>query len=332
MRRGFTGSLDMRFIVYGVGAIGGTLAARLALSGQEVLGIARGAMLDAIRADGLTFTSANGVDNARFPCFGDPAECELRDDDVIVLTMKSQDTQAALERLRDAGAYGQAVICAQNGVANERMALRFFPDVYGMTVMLPAQYSIPGRVEAFGAPKYGLFDIGRIPSGRDDRAEEIAASLDAAGFDCAVDAEVMNSKYGKLLLNVGNIVGAALGTKARFGPWYDAAREEAEAVYAAAGIVTSDVDFDSPRREFMKIVDLPGIERSGSSSLQSLIRGTGSIETDFFNGEIVLLGRLHGVPTPVNAALCRVARRMIVEKIPAGAFPEGDIAPLVAAS
>jgi 2-dehydropantoate 2-reductase len=49
--------------------------------------------------------------------------------------------------------------------------------------------------------------------------------------------------------------------------------------------------------------------RAGSSSWQSLARGTGAIETDYLNGEIVLLGRLHGVPTPVNMALCKQAAR-----------------------
>jgi 2-dehydropantoate 2-reductase len=48
-------------------------------------------------------------------------------------------------------------------------------------------------------------------------------------------------------------------------------------------------------------------ERAGSSSWQSLARGTGTIETDFLNGEIVLLGRLYGVPTPLNQAICRLA-------------------------
>jgi 2-dehydropantoate 2-reductase len=322
----------VRFIVYGVGAVGGTIAARLALGGEEVVGIARGPMLEAIQAGGLKLTTWEGAVTARFPCFEDPSQCGLRDDDVVLLTVKSQDTGGALERLRDAGGYGQAVVCAQNGVANERAALRHFPRTYGMTVMLPSQYATPGAVETFGAPKFGLFDIGRFPSGVDDLTDAVAVALNRAGFDCVADPDVMSSKYGKLLLNVGNIVGAALGTKARFGPWYDEARREAEAVLKAAGIGFGDVDFDSPRRRLMEIVEIPGVERSGSSSLQSLLRGTGSIETDYLNGEIVLLGRLHSVPTPVNAALCRVARRMIGERIPAGSFPEAEIARLVAAS
>ncbi|WUJ19490.1 hypothetical protein OHS70_07955 [Streptomyces sp. NBC_00390] len=43
--------------------------------------------------------------------------------------------------------------------------------------------------------------------------------------------------------------------------------------------------------------------RTGGSTWQSLVRGTGSIETDHLNGEMVLLGRQQGVPTPVNEVL-----------------------------
>jgi len=323
----------MRIIVYGVGAVGGVIAARLALSGHEVVGIARGGMLAAMReAGGLRLITSVGTELARFACHADPSEIELRPDDAIILTVKSQDTDGALERLRAAGAYGQAIVCGQNGVANERLALRHFPNVYGMTVMVPAQFSTPGEVVTFGAPKYGLFDLGRYPTGDDDTAHRIADILTAAGFGAVIDPEVMRSKYGKLLLNVGNMVGAALGTKARFGPWYDAARKEAELVYAAAGIVPADLDFDSPRRKQMGTVDIPGQVRVGSSSLQSLARGTGSLETDFLNGEIALLGRLHGVPTPVNAALCRIGRHMLAHNMGPGEFPEADVAGIVATS
>ena len=91
----------MRFIVYGVGAIGGTIAAALARSGQEVVGIARGPMLDAIRERGLLLRTPGGAATARFPCHADPAEIDFTTDDVILLAMKTQDTEAALMRLRD---------------------------------------------------------------------------------------------------------------------------------------------------------------------------------------------------------------------------------------
>ena len=51
-----------------------------------------------------------------------------------------------------------------------------------------------------------------------------------------------------------------------------------------------------------------GRPRSGSSTWQSFARGDGTNEIDWLNGEIVLLGRLHGVPTPINTMLCELAR------------------------
>jgi 2-dehydropantoate 2-reductase len=81
----------------------------------------------------------------------------FRQDDAILLTMKTQDTVAALERLRAAGAAGQPIFCVQNGVANERFALRRFPEVHGVTVMMPADLSAPGEVSVFSTPRHGIF-------------------------------------------------------------------------------------------------------------------------------------------------------------------------------
>jgi 2-dehydropantoate 2-reductase len=67
-------------------------------------------------------------------------------DDAILLTMKTQHTLAALERLRAAGVREQPIFCVQNGIANERFVLRRFPEVHGVTVMMPASFVIPGEV------------------------------------------------------------------------------------------------------------------------------------------------------------------------------------------
>jgi 2-dehydropantoate 2-reductase len=79
----------------------------------------------------------------------------------------------------------------------------------------------------------------------------------------------------------------------------------------------------------MKSTPIQGIERVGTSSVQSLVRGTGAIETDYFNGEIVLLGRMHGIPRPVNLAFTRVARRMVRDHMAPGDFTEAEIERLV---
>lgn len=113
----------MRVLIYGVGAIGGTVAAALSLSGQDVIGIARGARLEAVRTDGLLLRSPERTTRAYFPCVANPAEISFHADGAIVLTMKTQDTVPALKRLCAAGVREQPNFCVQNGVANERFAL-----------------------------------------------------------------------------------------------------------------------------------------------------------------------------------------------------------------
>lgn len=308
----------MKFVIYGVGAIGGVLAAKLALAGEEVIGIARGPQLEALRRQGLLLRTPEGEQTVRFGAAADPAEMAFAGDDVVVLAMKTQDTPLALQRLRAAGVSTQAIVCAQNGVTNERFALRRFPNVYAMTVILPSLFTTPGEVAAFGMPKPGILDLGRYPAGQDAPAEAIAAALRRAGFASEVDPDIMQSKYGKLLLNLANIIEAAMVPGDHSGI-VRAARQEAEAVYRAAGIVCRDVGEGDPRRRaLMRDTPIAGIEWVGSSTRQSLVRHTGSIETDYLNGEIVLLGRLNDVPTPVNAYFSGLAQRMLGEKLKPG--------------
>jgi 2-dehydropantoate 2-reductase len=305
----------MRIIVYGVGAIGGTVAAALALSGREVVGVARGAQLAAIRADGLLLRTPALEARARFDCRADPTEFALRTDDAILLTMKSQDTVAALERLQAAGLRDQPIFCVQNGVANERSASQRFANVHGVAVMMPAGYDRPGGVAVFATPRLGIFDIGRYPEGRDGADDALAEALNAANVAAFVTETVMESKYGKLLMNLNNIVAATLGEAARQGRFPGLLRAEAEAAFRAAGIRWRDVGASDPRRAaLLRREEIAGVVRIGDSSTQSLARGAGSIETEYLNGEIVRLGRLQGVPTPVNAAFVELAERMIRER------------------
>jgi 2-dehydropantoate 2-reductase len=242
--------------------------------------------------------------------------------------MKSQDTKPALEALAAAGVTDQPIVCAQNGVDNEREALRFFPNVYAMMVVMPATFVRPGEVVAFGGPRAGIFDIGRYPSGADATTGRICAALERAGFAAFPTADAMQSKYGKLIMNLGNVLDAAAGEAAFRSDLGDAARTEARIVLGAAGITLSAAGGadDERRQQLMQMQPVAGAERVGSSSAQSLARGTGSIETEYLNGEIVLLGRLHGVPTPVNEGLVRLGRHLIAEKSKPGSLNLDEVA------
>jgi 2-dehydropantoate 2-reductase len=302
--------VSTRYVVFGAGAVGGVIGARLSQAGHEVALIARGAHLEAIRSQGLRLLTPAEDMTLRIPAAADPAELDVgRDGDVVLLTVKSQDTLGALDQLRAAGAAAVPVVCVQNGVENERVAQRRFPEVYGAYVLAPTNHLEPGVVEATGAKLSGFLYFGRYPSGSDRRCEQIAEALSSARFVARAVDDVMRLKHAKLLLNLANVVGALFADAPEMSDVEARVRAEGEAVLAAAAIPHDD-PHASDRETRWKDLGVAAVEgriRGGSSTWQSLRRGTGAIETDYLNGEISLLGRLHGVSTPLNDGLCRLA-------------------------
>ncbi|MBQ0902910.1 ketopantoate reductase family protein [Micromonospora sp. U21] len=335
----------MRYVIIGAGAVGGTIGVRLAEAGRDVTLVARGAHLDAIRDRGLTLRQPDGEITARLAAVDGPGDRPLPADTVLILTVKSQDTAGALAAWVDApvaggGTAGERLplVTAQNGVANERAALRLFATVHPVCVWLPATHLDPGVVVANGYPYPGMLHVGHYPAGADDTDQAIAddtdqaiaADLTAAGFVAPVRPDVMRWKYGKLLANLGNGLQALLG---RDIPDALAERVRAEGVAALAAARIAHTSPDEERAERGDRVQqrpVAGEGRSGGSTWQSLARGAGSTEVDHLNGEIVLLGRLHGVPTPANVAVQRAVRRAVRERIGAGAFPLAELEKMIA--
>ncbi|MBW0103089.1 ketopantoate reductase family protein [Pseudonocardia sp. KRD291] len=301
----------MRYVVIGAGAVGGTIGARLAEAGRDVVLVARGRHLDVIRRRGLRLDDPDGSRTLAIPAVASVDELDWRPGDVALLATKTQDTEPILDALA-AHVPDVVVACAQNGVANERMAAARFARVQAVLVILPAEHYEPGVVIASSAPVPGVLDVGTYPTGTDDVSGAIAADLTAAGFSSKPDPAVMDGKYGKLLTNLGNAVEAACGRDdPAVADLLAAVTDEGERVLAAAGITARTGDDDRVRRDGL-ITQRPvgGRERGGGSSWQSLRRGTGSIEAEYLNGEIVALGSAHGVATPVNAVMAGVAGEM----------------------
>jgi 2-dehydropantoate 2-reductase len=318
--------MPTRFVIYGAGAIGGVVGAQLFRAGTEVVLIARGAHAAAMQADGITLEHGDDEEVFAVPVVTDPAAIDWRNDDVVMLTMKSQDTLAAVRALAAVAPPSIAVVCAQNGVDNERVVLRHFAHTYGCVVMMPAAHLEPGRVQAHAWPTPGLLDVGVSPRGADATAQAIVDAYNAAGFNCLVRDEVMRWKYTKLLMNLANAVVALCGSSDESADLRRAARHEGMAVLDAAGIDYASEDEDRARRaDHLTIVPLKGEYRLGGSTHQSLARGTGEVESDWLNGEIVLLGRIHGVPTPVNAALQRLANDAARRGLPPESVPAAEI-------
>lgn len=321
----------VRYVVIGAGAIGGLVGGRLAQHGHDVVLVARGDHGDTIRRSGLRIESPDDTVTVRVPCVGHPTEVGFTDDDAVLLATKSQDTLAAVSDLAGASPPEVPVVCFQNGVANEPTVLRWFARVQAAVVMCPAVHLSPGVVRAYSAPVSGLLDIGRYPDGTDEVTEGIVAALNDSSWNSVARPDVMRWKYGKLLLNLYNALDATTGFDDDVSDLLRRTRTEALACFEAAGIDAISSEEDRERRgDLLTMRSVSGEDHPGASSWQSLERGSGAIETDWLNGEIVLLGRLHGVPTPVNETLCRVADEMARAGAPPRSFPVDELRSRVA--
>jgi 2-dehydropantoate 2-reductase len=326
----------MHYVIIGAGAVGGTIGGRLHQHGHQVTLVARGPHLEAMRRRGLRLATPDGDYRLEVPVTGDPTEVALTPDTVLVLTAKSQDTAAALTEWADVPVRGGGtaaerlpVLCAQNGVANERLALRLFERVYGVCVWLPATLLEPGVVVAPGQPYSGMLHVGRYPDGvTDGTVQEISAKATTSRLAVRAKNGVMRWKYGKLLGNLGNGVGALLGTRDQ--ELVGQLRAEGMAVLHAAGIAhTSREEELAERGALVDIGEVTGHSSGKNSTWQSLARQAGSVEVDYLNGEVVLLGREQGVPTPVNLAVQQLVRRAARDRTPPGQLSAGDIRALL---
>lgn len=318
----------MRYVVYGAGAVGGGIGGKLAQAGKDVVLIARGDHLRAMQADGLRLRTPR--EDVRVPvvAVGSPAEVDWRGDDVVLLTMKTQDTVAALEALREAAGSRVRVFCAQNGVENERMAARRFEHVYATLVQMPTTHLTPGEVLLFGATVWGNLDTCVYPSGVDATVEQFCRDVEDAGFEAAPDPKALEQKYAKLIFNMNNIAQALFTLTDDPTALIALLRAEAEAALRAAGIRWTPVE--EARQTNFVYGEIPGLKREGGSTWQSVVTGR-SLETDYLNGEIVMLGRVYGVPTPGNVTMLDIAAQTAAARLqPGWITPEECLAQIAA--
>ena len=198
----------------------------------------------------------------------------------------------------------------------------------GVTVMLPATHLEPGVVVQASAPVPGMLDVGCYPSGTDDRCEAFAAAVRAAGFDSVVRPDVMAWKHRKLLLNLGNAAQAACAPSEARDRLAELARAGGRAGLGAprASRWSPPSRTPSAAATCSRRSAIAGRgERGGGSTWQSVRRGTGNVESDYLNGEISMLGRLHGVPTPANDLLRATAARLAAERAEPGSLDAADL-------
>lgn len=226
--------------------------------------------------------------------------------DLVVVLVKSLQTDAAMRGALSLVGPGTTVLSLQNGLGHEDI----LADVVGRGRVLAGKTYVGGVMRGPGHILSGVdgkdTHIGELDGRISPRARAIAEAFTAAGLRTTVSDNIVGTMWDKLLVNVGT--GALTGiTRLTYGQLYDepllaataqAAVAEAIAVALAAGVVLSLTEPEQAWR-----LASAGLAPSFKTSmLQSLEKGS-TTEIDFINGSVVRHGQRHGVPTPVNATL-----------------------------
>ncbi|MBA7635714.1 hypothetical protein ES703_43318 [subsurface metagenome] len=319
----------MRHIIYGAGGIGCVIGGHLARTGHDVILIGRPGHVTAINERGLRLITPTGTHILQIPAVTEPAQIDFSPDDAVFLCMKGQDTEEALRTLREV-TEDAPIFCFQNGVRNEEIAAGYFPRVYGVMVRVGAVYLNDGEVTARRDPP-GWFIIGCYPQGTDELAEATANSLRTASFLVKTSGDAMPYKWGKLMGNLSNAIGAITnGGGSELNTISQATQQELQELLTQAGIhwISQDEvsgewpDITAPLRGSLDT-------EAQSSTWQSLAREQGTVETEFLNGEVIRLARRLGRQAPINEMLLRISQEMAGNRELPGKYSPAQLSELL---
>lgn len=297
----------MRIAIVGAGGVGGLLGGLLVRSGAEVVVVARGRQLEAVRKSGIRVDSPLGFFTMRVAgAAEDPAA--LPPADAVLLCVKAWQVSELAPRLAPLIAPGGVVVPLQNGVeAADQLAQALGQDpVAGGIIKVLAWLDGPGAVKHVGnAPVVIMGERGPRAAGPSPRLDALAAALGRAGADARVSQDVERDIWEKFLaIEPWGAVAAA--SRAPIGvlralPETRALQREAMAevtALARARGVSLAADVVEKTEAF-----LDGVPPEGTASMQRDMGAGRPSEFEDQVGAVRRLGRRSGVPTPVHDAL-----------------------------
>lgn len=294
----------MRIVIMGAGGLGGYFGARLAVAGNDVAFVARGAHLAAIRVDGLRVTSALGDLHLRdIVATDDPST--LAPADVVMIAVKLWDTETAAEAVKPLVRAGTAVVSFQNGVNKDDVLIRILgrDAVIGGVGQIGVVIGSPGVIAHTGT--MAKLTFGELDNSRSARVEALHAACVAAGIDAEIADDIGLATWQKFVFLVG-MSGCTASMRSPIGPiranahargfLLDVVRE-AVAVGRAMG-VPLPADYAEQRMAFIET--LPA---EMTASMQGDLARRNRLELPWLGGALVELGARVGVPTPLNRAI-----------------------------
>lgn len=311
----------MRYLIMGAGALGSVFGGLLAHSGRSVAFVGRGAHLAHLKSHGLTIDGLWGEFH-----LGPVPTPEAEPDvlyDIILLCVKSFDTQEACRQVRPYLAPEGLVVSVQNGLGNLEIIAREFgaARTIGARVIFGARIKRPGAVTVtVYADKVLLGAVsGLTPR---SRLEAVAADLNAAGIPTQVVDDILTHLWGKVLYNCAlNPLGAILGVP--YGALGDNPEtrqlmrliiDEIYQVAAAKSVPLSHATAEAYFQHFLENL-VPPTAAHWPSMWQDLEAGRRT-EIEALNGAICRYGRETGVATPYNDTISRLVRFLEASRRP----------------
>jgi 2-dehydropantoate 2-reductase len=297
----------MRIAVFGTGAVGGYFGGRLAQAGEDVVFIARGEHLRAIRDHGLRVDSIRG-DFVVQPAQATDEPGQAGAVDVVLVGVKAWQVPEAAEAMRPMVGPDTFVVPLQNGVeaASQLAAVLGERHVLGGFCRLGSHILGPGHIHHDGADPYVAFgELDNRPSQRAERLRQAFAR--AGGVTAEIPPDIQAATWEKLLL-IASLSGVGAVTRAPVGivrgvpearQLLEEAMREVLVVARARSIALADEAVD----RMLAFVDSvpPGV----TASMQRDIMEGRPSELAYQNGAVVRLGREAGVAIPVHSFIYR---------------------------
>jgi len=305
------GTETLKIAVVGTGAIGSVYAVMFAEAGHDVWAVDTwGAHVDAINGNGLTVTGFTGdrtVAMHAVTSVSDADHC-----DMYVIATKASGAGVAAEAIVPFVEDTTMVVTIQNGLgAAERI-----------TEHLPASAVVLGVAQGFGANMVGpghshqngmqMLRLGELGGGITDRLRRVETVWADAGFPVATIADIDQLVWEKFICNVAVggpsvVAGVPVGELMASDQWRPVAMGCATEAYEVARALGVHLSFDDP----VAYVDAFVAPLSGAkpSMLQDHENGRRS-ELDAINGQVPILGRRVGTPTPYNDSICEAVREL----------------------
>ena len=291
--------------IVGAGAVGGYFGAMLARAGAAVTLLARAAQAEAIRRDGLVVLEPESQWQVPVRVVVDPAE--LRDASLLVVAVKSHDTESAIAPLVGHLRRDACVLSLQNGVDNaERIAAALPTPVYAAAVYVGADTDGPGRIRHTGRGDLRVGRPRKVPArGDEGDLAAIARLFEAAHVPCPVAEDIDTALWSKLAMNCAlNAVSAltqsryrAMSAQPDIRALMERLVRETAAVAVAEGIaLDAQVLIDA----LWKLT--ASMPEQQSSTAQDLQHGKRT-EIDALNGFVARRARALGLEAPANTAL-----------------------------